>query len=157
MKKEISLKLKILNRWTVWALFFCARAAYARALFRAARLLGMDILYFGCMNKTAALQDACARFGCTPQETAFIGDDIIDLGILKASGMPLTVANGVDEVKRLAVYASPKHGGCGAVRDICEQILKARGQWDGVVQAVEDGTFTDPPAQLTVVKTALKK
>ena len=122
-----------------------------------ALLLGMDILYFGCMNKTAALQDACARFGCTPQETAFIGDDIIDLGILKASGMPLTVANGVDEVKRLAVYASPKHGGCGAVRDICEQILKARGQWDGVVQAVEDGTFTDPPAQLTVVKTALKK
>ena len=122
-----------------------------------ARLLGMDIIYFGCMDKAAALRDACARFGCTPQEAAFIGDDIIDLGVMKAVGMPLTVANGVAEVKNIALYASPKHGGCGAVRDVCEQILKTRGQWDGIVKAVEEGTFVDPPSQLTVVKNVHKK
>lgn len=122
-----------------------------------ARLLGMDIIYFGCMDKTAALHDACARFGCAPQEAAFIGDDIIDLGVMKVAGLPLTVANGVDEVKDIALYVSPKHGGCGAVRDICEQILKARGQWRQVVKNVEEGSFADPRPQLTVVKSDLKK
>ncbi len=117
-----------------------------------ARLLGMDILYYNCMDKSGALRDACTRFGCTTQETAFIGDDIIDLGVLKTAGMPISVANGVEEVKRIACYVSPKHGGKGAVRDICEQILKARGQWEKVVKTVENGTFADPQTQLTVVK-----
>ncbi len=122
-----------------------------------ATLLGMDILYYSTLNKSAALLDACARFGATPQEAAFIGDDIIDLGILKTVGMPLTVANGVEEVKRVALYVSSKHGGFGAVRDICEQILKARGQWESIVRSVEEGSFQDPRSQLIVVKNDWKK
>ena len=122
-----------------------------------AKLLGMDILYYSTLNKSAALLDACARFGAKPQEAAFIGDDIIDLGVLKTAGLPLTVANGVEEVKRVALYTSPKHGGFGAVRDICEQILKARGQWDEVVRSVEEGTFQDPKSQLLIVKNDWKK
>ena len=122
-----------------------------------AKLLGMDILYYSTLNKSAALLDACARFGAAPEEAAFIGDDIIDLGVLKTAGLPLTVANGVEEVKRIALYTSPKHGGFGAVRDICEQILKARGQWEEVVRAVEAGTFHDPQSQLIIVKNDWKK
>ncbi len=122
-----------------------------------AKLLGMDILYYGTMDKAAALLDACQRFGASAEEAAFIGDDIIDLGVLKTAGLPLTVSNGVQEVKDVALYASPKHGGEGAVRDICEQILKARDQWQGIVKAVEEGTFTDPKTQLIVVKNTLKK
>lgn len=122
-----------------------------------AKLLGMDILYYGATDKAAALLDACNRFGCTPQEAAFIGDDIIDLGVLKTAGLPLTVANGVEEVKKTALYVSPKRGGDGAVRDICEQILKARGQWDGVVRQVENGTFKDPQSELIIVKNGPKK
>ena len=122
-----------------------------------AKLLGMDILYYGTMDKSAALLDACRRFGASAQEAAFIGDDVIDLGVLKTAGLPLTVSNGVKEVQDIALYSSPKHGGEGAVRDICEQILKARGQWDSVVKALEDGSFTDPKTQLIVVKNNLKK
>ena len=122
-----------------------------------AKLLGMDILYYSTLNKSAALLDACARFGANPEEAAFIGDDIIDLGVLKTAGLPLTVANGVEEVKRIALYTSPKHGGFGAVRDICEQILKARGQWEEVVRSVEAGTFHDPQSQLIIVKNDWKK
>ncbi len=122
-----------------------------------AKLLGMDILYYSTLNKSAALLDACARFGANPEEAAFIGDDIIDLGVLKTAGLPLTVANGVEEVKRIALYTSPKHGGFGAMRDICEQILKARGQWEEVVRAVEAGTFHDPQSQLIIVKNDWKK
>lgn len=122
-----------------------------------ARLLGMDILFYGVTNKADALRQACTRFGIAPQETAFIGDDIIDLGVLKAAGLPLTVANGVEEVKNIAAYISPKRGGEGAVRDICERILKARGQWDHVVRQVEEGCFQDPHPELVIVKNTAKK
>lgn len=121
-----------------------------------ASMLGMDILYYSAMDKTAALHDACTRFGITPQETAFIGDDIIDLGVLNTVGFRLSVDNAVAEVKALADYISPKRGGYGAVRDICEQILKARGQWNDIVRQVTDGTFKDTRRELCIVKSILK-
>ncbi|MBO7238726.1 MAG: HAD hydrolase family protein [Elusimicrobiaceae bacterium] len=122
-----------------------------------AKMLGMDILYYSAMDKTAALLDACARFGVTPAETAFIGDDIIDLGVLNAAGFRICVDNAVDEVKALADYISSKRGGYGAVREICEQILKARGQWDDVVRQVAAGTFQDTRRELCIVKGVSKK
>lgn len=121
-----------------------------------AELLGMDILYYHAMNKPQALQDACQRFGTSPQEAAFIGDDITDLGVLKTVGLPLTVANGVQEVQEVALYSSPKRGGEGAVRDICEQILKARGQWGQILEEVSGGQFQDPHPQLIIVKPETK-
>ena len=121
-----------------------------------ARLLGMDILYYSTMDKAAALQDACNRFGISAQETAFIGDDIIDLGVLNAAGFRLSVANAVDEVKAIADYVSAKHGGYGAVREICEQILKARGQWQDLVRQVAEGTFKDTRRELCIVKNISK-
>ena len=84
-------------------------------------------------------------------------DDIIDLGVLKTAGMKLAVDNAVEEVKVLADYVSPKRGGYGAVRDICEQILKARGQWDNLVKQVADGTFQDTRRELCIVKGISKK
>jgi len=122
-----------------------------------ASMLGMDVLYYSAMDKTAALQDACARFAVTLQETAFIGDDIIDLGVLNKVGFRLSVENAVAEVKALADYISPKRGGYGAVRDICEQILKARGQWQDIVRQVTDGTFQDTRRPLCIVKGISKK
>ncbi|WP_458401924.1 KdsC family phosphatase [Candidatus Avelusimicrobium sp.] len=121
-----------------------------------AKLLGMDILYYHVSNKPTALADACQRFGVRPEEAAFIGDDITDLGVLKRVGLPLSVANGVEEVKDVAVYTSPKKGGEGAVRDICEQILKARGQWKSILDEVSAGEFEDPHPQLIVVKNGPK-
>lgn len=122
-----------------------------------AKLLGMDILYYSAMDKTAALQDACKRFGISAQEVGFIGDDIIDLGVMKAAGLRLAVANAVDEVKEIADYISPKRGGYGAVRDICEQIMKAHGQWQTIVAQVTDGTFQDTRQELCIVKGITKK
>ncbi len=121
-----------------------------------ARLLGMDILYYHAMNKPQALLDACQRFGVSVQETAFIGDDIIDLGVMKTVGLPLTVANGVQEVKDVSLYISSKRGGEGAVREICEQILKARGQWEKIVDEVASGHFQDPRPELIIVKPETK-
>ena len=83
---------------------------------------------------------------------AFIGDDLIDLGMMSRVGLPLAVANSVPEAKKLALYTSPRHGGNAAVRDIAEQILRARGQWDKVVQDNTDGTFTTVKNQIHIVK-----
>ena len=121
-----------------------------------AKLLGMDILYYSAIDKAGALRDACQRFGVSEQETAFIGDDIIDLGVLKAAGFKISVSNAVEEVKALADYISPKRGGDGAVRDICEQILKARGQWQNVVQQVACGSFQETRRELCIVKNISK-
>ncbi len=117
-----------------------------------AKLLGMDIVYYGVMDKAFVLRDACKRFDITEQETAFIGDDIIDLGVMKAASLRLSVDNAVNEIKNISHYVSPKRGGDGAVRDICEQILKARGQWDDIVKQVEEGKFQDPHPQLIIAK-----
>ena len=122
-----------------------------------ARMLGMDILYYSAMDKAAALHDACERFGVTPEETAFIGDDIIDLGVLQSAGFRLCVDNAVEEVKDLCDYISPKRGGDGAVREICEQILKARGQWNDIVRQVANGTFREQRRELCIVKGLSKK
>lgn len=117
-----------------------------------ANILNMDVLYYNVADKQRALNDLQTVYHITPQETAFVGDDIIDLGVLKRVGLPLSVLNGVEETKQSALYVTQKHGGHGAVREIAEKILKARGQWQQVVQDVENGVFKLPPPQLRIVR-----
>ena len=112
----------------------------------------MDVLYYNVADKQRALNDLQSAYHITPQETAFVGDDIIDLGVLKRVGLPLSVLNGVEETKQSALYVTQKHGGHGAVRELAEKILKARGQWQQVVQDVESGVFKLPPPQLRIVR-----
>ena len=92
------------------------------------------------------------EYSILPEETAFIGDDLIDLGVLERVGLPLAVANSVPEAKSLALYTSPREGGRSAVRDIAEQILRARGEWEKVVAANRDGSFTSPRNTPRIVK-----
>ncbi|MDY3911213.1 MAG: HAD hydrolase family protein [Elusimicrobiaceae bacterium] len=117
-----------------------------------AKILGMKYLFYNTPVKHKALVYLQEHFNIKPEETAFIGDDLIDLGMMSRVGLPLAVANSVPEAKKLALYTSPRHGGNAAVRDIAEQILRARGQWDKVVQDNTDGTFTTVKNQIHIVK-----
>lgn len=117
-----------------------------------AQLLGMDFLFYNTSVKYHALQYLQEKFGIQPEETAFIGDDLIDLGVIDRVGLPLAVENSIPEVKERALYVSKCHGGSCAVRDIAEQILKVRGQWDSVVEENRRGTFQSPKRQLHIVK-----
>jgi 3-deoxy-D-manno-octulosonate 8-phosphate phosphatase (KDO 8-P phosphatase) len=67
-------------------------------------------------------------------EVALIGDDLADLPALKRVGLPATVANGVREVRGAARWQSRKQGGHGAVREFAEALLRARGEWDDLVE-----------------------
>ena len=74
-----------------------------------------------------------AACGVDWPETALLGDDLADLPVLRKVGLPATVANGVPEVRRVAVWQGVRKGGDGAVREFAEALLKARGQWDELV------------------------
>lgn len=117
-----------------------------------AKVLGMKYLFYNTSVKQHALEFLQKEYGILPEETAFIGDDLIDLGVLERVGLPLAVANSVPEAKALAVYTSPLQGGRSAVRDIAEQILRARGQWDDVVAANRNGSFQSPKNTPRIVK-----
>ncbi|MCQ2410652.1 MAG: HAD hydrolase family protein [Elusimicrobiaceae bacterium] len=117
-----------------------------------AKILGMDFLFYNTSVKSHALDYLQQHFNIQPQEIAFIGDDLIDLGVLARVGLPLAVANSVSEVKANALYTSPLYGGHSAVRDIAEKILQARGEWERIVQENAAGTFKAPQKQLHIVK-----
>lgn len=117
-----------------------------------ARVLGMKYLFYNTSVKHHALEFLQKEYNILPEETAFIGDDLIDLGVLERVGLPLAVANSVPEAKQLALYTSPREGGRSAVRDIAEQILRARGEWEKVVDANRDGSFQSPQNTPRIVK-----
>ena len=70
-------------------------------------------------------------------EAAFIGDDIIDIPVLKTAGFSVAVADALDIVKKTADYITQNKGGRGAVREICEMLLKAQGKWPEIAAKYE--------------------
>jgi 3-deoxy-D-manno-octulosonate 8-phosphate phosphatase (KDO 8-P phosphatase) len=75
-----------------------------------------------------------ARHGVSPAEAAFVGDDLPDLAILRQVGLPVAVGNAVPEVRAVARVQLARGGGHGAVREFAEQLLRARGTWEEVVE-----------------------
>jgi 3-deoxy-D-manno-octulosonate 8-phosphate phosphatase (KDO 8-P phosphatase) len=86
--------------------------------------------YQGYSDKLAAFNKILKRFKVYPAEICFIGDDLIDLPVLKRVGLAVAVPNAVEEVKTSAHYVTSKMGGRGAVREICDLILKSQNKWD---------------------------
>ncbi len=85
-------------------------------------------------RKLPAFAALLARRGVAWDESAFVGDDIPDLPILRRVALPIAVANAVPEVKAAVRVVTAAAGGQAAVREVAEGILKARGEWDDVVQ-----------------------
>lgn len=75
-----------------------------------------------------------ARLRVKEQDAVFIGDDIPDLSIMRAVGLAVAVANAVPEVKAVAHLTLTRSGGAGAVREFAEGLLRARGEWDAVIE-----------------------
>jgi 3-deoxy-D-manno-octulosonate 8-phosphate phosphatase (KDO 8-P phosphatase) len=89
----------------------------------------------GGAQKIRAIEDILHREGATWGEVAFLGDDLPDLAVLRRVGVPAVVANATEEVVKVAVWQGRCRGGHGAVREFCEAILRARGEWDAQVEA----------------------
>jgi 3-deoxy-D-manno-octulosonate 8-phosphate phosphatase (KDO 8-P phosphatase) len=99
-----------------------------------ARDLGIEELIEDCKVKLPAFESLLSRKGVEPHETAYMGDDLIDLPPMRAAGLALAPASARLEARRTAHWVSPRPGGRGAVRDACELILKASGKWEEVTK-----------------------
>lgn len=100
---------------------------------RAAELGIEDVIQDGNAHKLPAVNQLLKQHGVDWSEAAHLADDLADIPILRRVGLPATVANGVPEVRRLAVWQSSRPGGSGAAREFAEAILKARGEWEALV------------------------
>lgn len=100
------------------------------ALTHRCRNLGIDLIFDGIFNKAEALNRMARKTGIDPNEMAFMGDDLIDLPAMARAGVAIAVADAADEVKARADIVTRAAGGHGAVREICDAILKAAGLWE---------------------------
>ena len=103
-------------------------ARRSEAVERRAQDLKLAHLYQGVGNKIEAFEKILAEQKLSPQQVAYMGDDWLDLPLLSRVGLAATVADGVAEVKAVAHYVTRQAGGRGAVRELCELIIEAKGQ-----------------------------
>jgi 3-deoxy-D-manno-octulosonate 8-phosphate phosphatase (KDO 8-P phosphatase) len=99
--------------------------------------LGIELIYHGVQNKGDILEAVMAKTGLTSFEIAFVGDDAPDIALLKKVGLGIAVADAHETVKTIAHMTTQRNGGNGAVREICEWILKAKGLWEEIVHQWE--------------------
>lgn len=109
---------------------------------RAAELKIEDI-YQGAKDKIRVLKEIMAKYQLTLEQVAYVGDDLNDLPVLTAVGMPCAVANAVPEVKDCVKFVSCRAGGQGGVREIIEVILKAQGKWAEVLSIYQQSSAID--------------
>jgi 3-deoxy-D-manno-octulosonate 8-phosphate phosphatase (KDO 8-P phosphatase) len=103
-------------------------ARSSEAVHRRAQDLGLRHVFQGVRNKIEAFASILAEGGLLPAQIAYMGDDWLDLPLLIRVGLAATVADGAAEVKAAAHFVSSREGGRGAVRELCELIIEARGQ-----------------------------
>ncbi len=101
-------------------------ARSSEALSRRSEDLKISHLYQGAANKLDAYKEICKKTGLKPFEIAYMGDDWLDMVLLKRVGLAVAPANAVLEVKDMVHYTTEQSGGSGAVREICDMILEAQ-------------------------------
>jgi 3-deoxy-D-manno-octulosonate 8-phosphate phosphatase (KDO 8-P phosphatase) len=93
-----------------------------------ARDLKLDFVYQGCADKAGAMREILKKEKVGADEVCFIGDDIIDLPVMRRCGLAVAVANAREEVKDEAHFITDRPGGRGAIREVIEYILRAQGK-----------------------------
>lgn len=96
--------------------------------------LGIELVYQGRKRKIEAFEELLEKTSLKPFETAYMGDDIIDIPVLKKAGFSAAVSDAVKEVRDIADYVTERPGGRGAAREITEVILKGQGKWEDILQ-----------------------
>lgn len=91
-----------------------------------AKVLGITELHMGQKDKIAAMDEIIKKYGFSYDEVSYMGDDLPDICVLEKVGLPCCPANAVDEVKEISQFISEKSGGKGAVRELCEFVLKSK-------------------------------
>jgi 3-deoxy-D-manno-octulosonate 8-phosphate phosphatase (KDO 8-P phosphatase) len=99
-----------------------------------AEQLGITYVFQECFDKVPVFEKLLKQSGFSANEAVYIGDDVLDLPVMKRAGFAVAVGNAVDEVKQNAHYVTSRCGGDGAVREMIEYILKKTGRWKELMQ-----------------------
>jgi 3-deoxy-D-manno-octulosonate 8-phosphate phosphatase (KDO 8-P phosphatase) len=119
--------LKMLQRAGIEVVIISGRQS--RALELRAQNLEIGELYMGVADKRGLMAQLLAQRGLDFTRAGYMGDDVMDLPVLRACGFSATVADGHEEVIARVDYVAQKVGGGGAAREVCDLILRAQGQW----------------------------
>ena len=102
-----------------------------------AKDIGIEEVYQGIFNKLEKFEEILQNKSFNYENIAFVGDDIVDIPLLKRVGFSVAVADAAEDVKKCVDYITKKAGGDGAVREVCELILQAQGKWVDVAKRYE--------------------
>ncbi len=105
----------------------------SRAIKPRARDMRVDAVIENIFPKSLALEKILKRYQINAQEICFVGDDLVDLSLMKRVGLPIAVFNACLEIKQEAAYVTLRVGGRGAVREVAELILKAQDKWQEAI------------------------
>ncbi len=102
-----------------------------------AKQVRMTYVYQGHIEKVPILEEILKDSGISPQQVAYVGDDLTDVVIMHRVGLSIATANARPEVKQCAKYVTSARGGSGAVREVVELLLRAQGHWDEILRHYE--------------------
>lgn len=106
----------------------------SRAVLRRARDIGVTEVWQNAHDKLKPYRQILKKHKLKNEDICFVGDDLVDLSVMKRAGLSVAVANACPEAKRIAHYVTKKEGGKGAVREIIEIILRAQNIWPEIIR-----------------------
>ncbi|HWS53528.1 MAG TPA: HAD family hydrolase [Pyrinomonadaceae bacterium] len=106
----------------------------SQAVERRAHDLGIAFVRQGAFNKVEVFEDVLGAADVEESEVCFVGDDVVDIPLMRRAGLAAAVADATAETRAAAHHVTQLPGGFGAVREICELILKAQGRWDELMK-----------------------
>jgi 3-deoxy-D-manno-octulosonate 8-phosphate phosphatase (KDO 8-P phosphatase) len=128
--------LKMLQREGIHVAIITGRRS--KVVERRAAELGITEVHQGCRKKLEAYEKILEKFGVKDDETAFIGDDIVDIPLMVRAGLPISVADAVEDTRSRALMVTENPGGRGAVREVTDILIIARGRWDEIIKTYSE-------------------
>jgi len=127
--------LKMIMRYGIDVILLTGRSS--SVVTHRANDLGIREVFQGILNKKDFFRQFVQERGLNPEEIGYIGDDFVDIPLLKRIGFSVAVKDAVDEVKNIVDYVTDNPGGRGAVREVCDLILRVQGKWEEVARRYE--------------------
>jgi 3-deoxy-D-manno-octulosonate 8-phosphate phosphatase (KDO 8-P phosphatase) len=109
-------------------------ARQSAALYRRCKDLDIDMIHDGIKDKAVVLKQIIVESQIPAENTAFIGDDLTDLPVMRRVGFPIAVADAHEVIRKNAKCVTVAKGGGGAVREVCDAILQAKGLWETILE-----------------------
>jgi 3-deoxy-D-manno-octulosonate 8-phosphate phosphatase (KDO 8-P phosphatase) len=102
-----------------------------------AKDMQVEAVYADVSLKSSVLPQILKKYKVASEQVCFVGDDLVDLCVLKKVGFPVAVKNAAREIKQVASYVTLRQGGRGAVREVAELLLKSQGRWQEMLGAYD--------------------